>query len=385
MSSCLILQDKNNYYIGADTACSTKINDTYYRVHDDMQKIFQHNHDTFFCSGNVCVVDDVVSWIRTNCANKECINEEQLSKYLKTKYLANRHDVFDIEVVICRKATYSHAIQLSQYNNFDIVDHIAKDDGVNIICCGYRTQDMYDMSCSMLMGGITNINTIYQNVFDNISDNKVGGTIILYKNGSKEMCNEIHEHNIEYANMRVGQCHLLLANAVVAGYIEGSKMRGGTIQIGDLGNDNWSFEVDENGNVSMLGGAVQFNSTTNSLGDAVNTLNQTIGSNTSTLQSQIDGINSAKMYKVEIVSDGPSIFSTKEDKATMKCVVYSWDADITETLDASIFNWKRVSDNTSLDEIWNARPEHQGVKSIAINADDVIANSSFTCEVNLPE
>ena len=177
----------------------------------------------------------------------------------------------------------------------------------------------------------------------------------------------------------------LLANAVVAGYIEGSKMRGGTIQIGDLGDNKWSFEVDNNGNVSMLGGAVQFNSTTNSLGDAVDALNQTIDSNTSTLQSQIDGINSAKMYKVEIVSDGPSIFSTKEDKATMKCIVYSWDTDITETLDASIFNWKRVSDDAWLDEIWNAMPEHQGVKSIAIDADDVVANSSFTCEVNLPE
>lgn len=166
----------------------------------------------------------------------------------------------------------------------------------------------------------------------------------------------------------------LLANAVVAGYIEGSKMRGGTIQIGDLGNNKWSFEVDEQGNVSMLGGQVKFGGSTNSLGDAMNSL-----------QGQIDDINSAKMYDVKIISNGPSIFSTIDDSATMTCIVYSWDADITDTLDDSLFNWKRVSDNDELDTIWNAMPEHNGVKSITINVDDIIENSSFTCEVDLPE
>jgi hypothetical protein len=166
----------------------------------------------------------------------------------------------------------------------------------------------------------------------------------------------------------------LLANAVVAGYIEGSKMRGGTIQIGDLGNNQWSFEVDEQGNVSMLGGKVKFSSSTNSLGDAMDVI-----------QGQIDDINSAKMYDVKIISNGPSIFSTSEDKSTMTCVVYSWDADITDTLDSSMFNWKRTSNDANADMIWNAMPEHQGVKSIIIDADDVIENSSFICEVDLPE
>ena len=69
----------------------------------------------------------------------------------------------------------------------------------------------------------------------------------------------------------------------------------------------------------------------------------------------------------------------------MTCKVYSWDIDITNTLDASLFNWKRTSNDSELDAIWNAMPEHQGVKSITIGADDVVDNSSFTCEVDLPE
>ena len=166
----------------------------------------------------------------------------------------------------------------------------------------------------------------------------------------------------------------LLANAVVAGYIEGSKMRGGTIQIGDLGNNQWSFEVDENGNVSMLGGLVKFGATTNSLQDVTNDI-----------QNQINNISEQNMYRVEVTTVGPTIITTNADKATMTCRVYSWDTDITNDLDDSLFIWKRTSNNSEQDEIWNAMPEHQGVKSITIGANDVIENSNFTCEVNLPE
>jgi len=45
----------------------------------------------------------------------------------------------------------------------------------------------------------------------------------------------------------------LLADAVVAGYIEGSTMIGGTIKIGDQGDGSYAFEVDEYGNVTMGG------------------------------------------------------------------------------------------------------------------------------------
>ena len=91
------------------------------------------------------------------------------------------------------------------------------------------------------------------------------------------------------------------------------------------------------------------------------------------------------MYRVEITTEDPTVISTTTDQATMICRVYSWDIDITNTLDASIFNWKRSSSDSASDEIWNAMPEHQGIKSITIDATDVFENSSFTCEVDLPE
>lgn len=174
----------------------------------------------------------------------------------------------------------------------------------------------------------------------------------------------------------------LLAQAVIAGLVEGSQIRGGTIQIGECidedGNTRYAFEVHEDGSVTMSGGSSIAGYVTES------NYNSTIQE----LQNQIDSIDgsvSAKMYRVEIITTDSTVISTTSDMATMTCKVYSWDSDITDTLDASLFNWKRVSSDSALDEIWNAMPEHQGVKSITIDADDVIENSSFTCEVDLPE
>lgn len=167
----------------------------------------------------------------------------------------------------------------------------------------------------------------------------------------------------------------LLAQAVVAGLVEGSSIIGGTIKIGLQDDGSYAFEVHEDGSVTMSGGS-------SIEGYAKEDY---VKNEVEKIQNQVDNINTSKMYKVEIVSNSSTIISTSEDKAILICKVYSWDSDITDTLDASLFNWKRVSTSTELDDIWNAMPEHQGTKSITIDADDVYYNSSFTCEVDLPE
>lgn len=191
----------------------------------------------------------------------------------------------------------------------------------------------------------------------------------------------------------------LIAEAVFAGYIEGSQIVGSdiigesTIRIGDMGNGKWAFEVDQYGNVSMLGGDVTFNvtdkdgnytdgsgnsNTSNSIQDQIDDINGKI--------DNIEGASNANMYRVEIIASGPTIISTPEDKVTLTCKVYSWDSDITNDLDESLFNWKRISNDAEKDIIWNSMPEHQGVKEIKdIDVNGIVGNSSFTCEVDLPE
>ena len=182
----------------------------------------------------------------------------------------------------------------------------------------------------------------------------------------------------------------LLAQAVIAGYIEGSQMKGGTIQIGDLGDGRWSFEVDKYGNVSMLGGAVQFNATEgkNSIAEMESNLQSQIdktGGQIVEIQGQVDTINNSKMYRIEIQSSGPMIMNYKNQTATLSCRVYSWDVDITDTLDASLFNWVRASNDSDQDKIWNDNTIHHGRKTLTITTEDITNNANFYCEVSLPE
>lgn len=170
----------------------------------------------------------------------------------------------------------------------------------------------------------------------------------------------------------------LLAQAVIAGYIEGSKIIGGTIRIGLQEDGTYAFEVHEDGSVTMSGGS--------SINGYVK--EDDYNSEMQEMQGKIESISaatSAKMYTVEITTTSSTVVSTKEDVATLTCKVYSWDTDITSALPASIFQWKRISSDIEKDKIWNAMSEHQGIKSITIDADDVVENSSFTCEVDLPE
>jgi hypothetical protein len=183
----------------------------------------------------------------------------------------------------------------------------------------------------------------------------------------------------------------LIAELVLAGYIEGSKIvgsdiEGGTIKIGLQEDGTYAFEVHKDGTVTMGGGSSLGGYTGSDLDNMNNTITNT--QNTiQNIQGVIDGINSKKMYRVEIISSGPTSINSKEDKSILNCKVYSWDSDITEILDATLFKWKRVSIHTDLDEIWNAMPEHQNTKSIEITHLDVPddANVSITCEVELPD
>ena len=102
---------------------------------------------------------------------------------------------------------------------------------------------------------------------------------------------------------------------------------------------------------------------------------------TDDLSHQVDAINNSKMYRTELVTEGVSIFRDKAQRSTMRCKVYSWDTEITDTLAASAFNWHRNSGNDTADAEWDAA--HTGMKTITISTEDVTDNASFYCEVTI--
>jgi hypothetical protein len=160
----------------------------------------------------------------------------------------------------------------------------------------------------------------------------------------------------------------IISEIMLAGYVEGSKIVGGTINIGD-----GAFVVHEDGSVTMNGG--------NTIsGDATEGSVQRIQQG---LQEQINGINNTKMYRVEISTADSLIISDVNQTATLNCKIYSWDDDVTATYKQYI-EWKRKSNDTTGDATWNNNAGHKGVTSITIGASDIVHNASFYCEVKLP-
>ena len=97
----------------------------------------------------------------------------------------------------------------------------------------------------------------------------------------------------------------------------------------------------------------------------------------------VEDINSSKMYRTELVCDGVSIFKNKGQQSVLKCKVYSWDKDITDTIASECFVWHRKSDNEESDADWDN--SHIGMKQINITTEDVLDNASFYCVVNMKE
>lgn len=168
----------------------------------------------------------------------------------------------------------------------------------------------------------------------------------------------------------------LIAEMVLSGYIEGTKIVGGTIQIGEYfdeyKNKQYAFEVHEDGTVTMGGGSgyVDKNGDKHGFDE---------------ITDNIEKINNAKMYRVEVQCSGPLIMNQKTQTATLSCKIYSWDTDVTETFDSSLFRWYRSSNDSAQDEIWNNNTKHHGCKTLQITNEDIDNNASFYCEVSLSE
>ena len=70
----------------------------------------------------------------------------------------------------------------------------------------------------------------------------------------------------------------------------------------------------------------------------------------------------------------------KNRRITLSAVVYSWDKNITDTLDPNQFLWTRVSDDPVSDREWNDR-HYGGTKTVEITKDDVYVRATFFCDL----
>lgn len=96
--------------------------------------------------------------------------------------------------------------------------------------------------------------------------------------------------------------------------------------------------------------------------------------------SRINEIQSKRMYRLVISSSNGNIFKNGEIETTLYATVFSWDEDITDTLDPNQFIWTRKSDDAAADDVWNDA-HYGGTKQITITSDDVNVRATFFCDL----
>ena len=64
MSSCLIIQQKNRLFIGADSAISVKHINKYIRCSNNGKKLFKIKNEIVFASGNIEVVNKAIDFYK---------------------------------------------------------------------------------------------------------------------------------------------------------------------------------------------------------------------------------------------------------------------------------------------------------------------------------
>lgn len=256
MSSCVIIAQKNNLYIGADSACSIKTECGFERYHNDMQKLFRFGNQVLFCSGKAVDVYDCIKWISINMPNG--IDIDVLSSYLKNRFKNVFYDkYFNIEMLIVdydAKCIY----QLSQYNNFEILKYKSTEQ-LLVLCGGYKTPDFFEKIRKNILSNKSVID-IYVDTYKDMCDECVGGYITIYSSP-----NNFEKHRVDYFGENIIQnknsLFLVSADFVTAGIVSGSQIIGGNIY-----SDNYSITKRtgsyinlRDGTFSFGGGALQFN------------------------------------------------------------------------------------------------------------------------------
>lgn len=88
------------------------------------------------------------------------------------------------------------------------------------------------------------------------------------------------------------------------------------------------------------------------------------------------------VFYLTIESTQGTIFRVGGGTTTqLRAHLFKNGAEITSSVSASLFRWRRVSSNTAADTVWNA-DYLSGYKAIDINVDDVAARATFFCDVS---
>ena len=150
-----------------------------------------------------------------------------------------------------------------------------------------------------------------------------------------------------------------IAEYVTADVIEGKRISGGSIEIGE---GNTKFIVNADGSVEIKSGGT----------DYVNAMKE---------------IDDAYRYQIVLTYDKSTIFSDINDDCTVTCSVYDYNENITQRFidNGAKFSWVRTSYSGQGDATWNESHKNQTTNTLTITTEDIVRNSTFSCNVEIDE
>ena len=221
MSLSLILMNKDDIYMSADSATSTIVNGEIIRVDTVAKKIYDINNFIVFCCGKVSKIPNVLRQIETNGLN-------DIENYLLKNCNDDNNGFFDMEVVVYDKInkilnTYS------QYNGFKNIRYKHPQEGIQILTSGYRTQEAMQKAKECIMNS-KEVFDVFKETYTSLICEGIGGNVVIYSNNHHMMmfplidttkCISIEDLETYYINAETICGSLLLGNQLIARSEEG--------------------------------------------------------------------------------------------------------------------------------------------------------------------
>ena len=240
MSAGLLIQQRNNYFIGADRASSIKIKgDKRVRVGNNFIKINKINDNfIYFCSGNKK---------ETQLINAFICKETNINKIKNYCLQIHKSIESELEILILNNNPHVKSIQLSSYNNFKPITRETNEEETLLITLGIKTKELYEVAKNKILES-GNISCIFKESFEHINSPEVGGKIDMFfsidgKIGSKII--DIEDKYLSKMDIDSPFENLIIANQLIGQVILGHKLyvtsENGEFYIGDMNNNSQGF------------------------------------------------------------------------------------------------------------------------------------------------
>lgn len=252
MSSCLILQQEDRAFIGADSIICNIVNGKPVRTEYEDNKLFVIGKDIMFCAGNMSIIHGLVDWCNLKYYDTN-INIDELSEKLKNEHSGLKSEFSDAEVVISTfRDGKSVVYGLSQYNDYEPIIYKGDPRGVMIITGGIRTKEVYEYAANAISNKMAVVD-IYNSIHSGSPYIEIGGQPTLIEHRSNAISYLLKPGKLNYGNKEPSISNYIAADVVYGSLFFGEKL---TIQ-----NKQNTFTIDEKGLIgqSANGFKVQIN------------------------------------------------------------------------------------------------------------------------------